>query len=116
MRGPLILAVLLAMPSVAAAHGCTNGPSNIEAIECAQHNYVHTDDELNRLWSVVKPAADRAGWGQRLLDEQRAWLQRRDAKCEPELDSGGSGAPLFFAICMGEETAARNAEFRRMMQ
>lgn len=116
MRWLLLAAALTLSPGLAVAHECRSSASNIEAIDCARHNYLHTDEELNRLWKILKPAADAAGWGQRLLQEQRAWLKRRDARCEPELNSGGSGAPLFFAICLDEETEARNAEFRRMLQ
>ena len=118
MRGivPLIVAAAL-LPAVATAQPCTGRQdSTIAATDCLRHRATLADDELNRLWGVLKPAADRAGWGDRLLREQRAWLARRDSRRDPELQGDGSGRYMFFYACIQEETEARNAEFRRLMQ
>lgn len=86
------------------------GQSQIEANFCAKDGWRVADDELNRIWSVVKPLVDARGAGQSLLEEQRAWLQQRDAACEPEMNSGGSAAAMFYWACMEEATLRRNAE------
>ncbi|WP_432256712.1 lysozyme inhibitor LprI family protein [Limimaricola sp. AA108-03] len=81
---------------------------------CAHEEWMAADAELNRLWGVVKPRADARGTGQALLNEQRAWLARRDATCEPEQQGGGSAAPMFYWRCMEGLTLRRNAELRAM--
>ncbi|MGB3554729.1 MAG: lysozyme inhibitor LprI family protein [Jannaschia sp.] len=117
MRALILAAVAAAIPGLGTAQPCIGRQdSTIAATQCLSHRAQIADDELNRLWRVLKPAADRAGWGDRLLREQRAWLRRRDARCEPELDSEGTGGPMFFYACILEETESRNGEFRRMMR
>lgn len=114
MRGLLLAAILAGGASGAAAQSC-QGTTQRDANLCAMERWEASDAELNRLWKVLKPAADGAGWGERLLSEQRSWLARRDATCDGELQGGGSAAPMFYWSCMDEMTKARNAEFRGMM-
>ena len=96
---------------------CATDQSQMALNICAQQAWQRADDDLNALWSVLKPRADAAGWGKRLLEEQRAWLRTRDARCEAERATyeGGSIAPLIFWTCMEEMTLSRNADFRSMM-
>lgn len=96
---------------------CARDQTQMALNWCASEAWSRADDELNRLWGLLKPRADAQGWGQRLLDEQRAWLRARDARCEGERDeyAGGSIAPLIYFSCMEEMTLRRNEDFRRMM-
>lgn len=88
------------------------GQTQLDFNFCARDGWKVADDELNRLWSEAKPAANARGTGQQLLTEQRAWLQQRDAACEPELESGGSADQMFYWNCMKEQTERRNGELR----
>ncbi len=108
-----VFAFLIAIVPVAAqAQPSCGGQTQIDANFCAKERWEIADRELNRLWKVVKPMADARGTERALLNEQRAWLKRRDATCEPELASGGSAAPMFYWSCMEEETRKRNAVLR----
>jgi len=104
------LLALLGLP--AAAQSYCDGQTQIDMTYCAQERWQIADAELNRLWSRVKPVADARGTGTALLAEQRAWLKRRDATCEPALSSGGSGAQMFYWLCMEDATLQRNAVLR----
>lgn len=112
---PLLLLLLHPLPAAAQDDGPRCDPSHQQGINfCAYEEWMAADNELNRLWGVVKPRADARGIGQALLNEQRAWLARRDATCEPERHSGGSAASMFYWNCMEELTLRRNAELRAM--
>ena len=116
--------LLAAAALCCAAHGaaaqefdCARDQTQIALNWCAGEAWGRADDELNRLWQILKPRADAQGWGDRLLGEQRAWLRARDSRCEGERDqyAGGSIAPLIYFNCMEEMTLRRNEDFRRMM-
>ncbi|WP_298430888.1 lysozyme inhibitor LprI family protein [uncultured Jannaschia sp.] len=115
---PLIaLATLMALPAAAQTSvDCSNRATQLDMNFCARDGWGVSDAELNRLWAEVKPLADRQGSGAALLDEQRAWLRRRDATCEGERDSyaGGSIAPLVYWQCMDRMTIARNDVLRAL--
>lgn len=107
----LCLAIVpLARPAMA-GRSCV-GMTQTETNFCVKQNWQIADDELNRLWRQVKPIADARGTGKALLAEQRAWLARRDATCEPELNSGGSAAQMFYWACMENMTLRRNDVLR----
>jgi uncharacterized protein YecT (DUF1311 family) len=115
LYAPLFVLILgLGLPTASSARHC-QGQTQRELNICAMTHWEVSDAELNRLWRMLKPRADAAGWGQRLLNEQRAWLKRRDAVCNAELSGGGSAAHMFYWNCMDEMTRARNREFRAMM-
>lgn len=91
----LIYAIALMVPATGGwAQGleCNRGTTQMALNICAQESWEKADAELNRLWKILKPRADRQGWGQRLLTEQRTWLRARDARCEAERDDF-AGAP-----------------------
>ncbi|MHA6345418.1 lysozyme inhibitor LprI family protein [Roseivivax sp. CAU 1761] len=113
----MLLAVLLTVPplSAGAEHNCP-GTTSMAMIECAVQDWRTADAELNRLWKVLKPRADARGTGQSLLAEQRRWLQRRDAHCEPELHHGGSLDRALYYSCMAAMTRSRNDQFRSMLR
>jgi uncharacterized protein YecT (DUF1311 family) len=117
MRALLLALASASAPGLAAAQpDCSTATTQIEMNVCASARWQHADAELNRLWKIVKPAADARGTGEALLQEQRAWLARRDAACEAERAShgGGSIAPLMYFSCMEEMTLARNAQLAAM--
>ena len=93
---------------------CVRTPTQFDINVCAGRAAQAADDELNRLWKIVKPRADARGEGQALLEAQRAWLKYRDATCEMERASYGAGsmAPAAFAMCIERLTLERNAALR----
>ncbi|MEM6306131.1 MAG: lysozyme inhibitor LprI family protein [Pseudomonadota bacterium] len=97
---------------------CSTAATQLDANFCAKAAWEDADRELNGLWRVLKPRADQAGWGGRLLTEQRAWIARRDGTCEAERAEygGGSIAPMVYWRCMERLTRARNSEFLNMMR
>ncbi|SES16515.1 Uncharacterized conserved protein YecT, DUF1311 family [Tranquillimonas rosea] len=114
MKFLALAAFLAALPAFGAAQGYCPGATQIDINFCTKARWEAADRELNRLWSMVKPAADARGTGPQLLQEQRAWLQRRDAACEPELSSGGSAAAMFYWSCMEDLTVQRNTALQAM--
>ena len=109
MKAVATLAVIL-LPTVSGSQSHCADQTQIDATFCAKEKWEIADKELNRLWKEIKPAADRRGNGPALLNEQRAWLKRRDATCAPELQSDGSAAQMFYWSCMEEQTLKRNQE------
>ena len=112
MIRPYLAAAFLALLPVSGLAQTCDGSTQLEMNICAKDRWAVADDELNRLWRMVKPLADRQGQGAQLLQEQRGWLRLRDATCEPELSGGGSAAQMFYWFCMEEMTAARNSALR----
>lgn len=102
----LVVAVFLNSTTAIAQSYC-NGQTQRDANICAKQKWEIADQKLNQLWNEVKALADARGTGQVLLDEQRAWLRRRDARCEPELEEGGSADYMFYWSCMEEQTLQR---------
>ncbi|WP_170349042.1 MULTISPECIES: lysozyme inhibitor LprI family protein [Ruegeria] len=104
----IVCLVTILIPAYSAAQSSCEGQTQLDANFCAKEKWEIADRELNRIWAEVKPMADARGNGQALLDEQRAWLKARDAACDPELDSDGSAAPMFYWDCMEQQTLTRN--------
>ncbi|MEW2916594.1 lysozyme inhibitor LprI family protein [Ruegeria sp. ANG10] len=104
----LICLIVTLTPTYSAAQSSCGGQTQLDANFCAKEKWEIADRELNRIWAEVKPLADARGYGQALLDEQRAWLKARDATCDPELESDGSAAPMFYWACMEQQTLTRN--------
>lgn len=83
---------------------------------CAHQKWIIADQELNRIWQDLKPRMDARGEGGALLEQQRAWLKKRDATCDPERTLGGSAAAMIYWSCMEEMTLERNAALRALGQ
>lgn len=113
MKRIFVLLVALS-PATAIAQSHCNRQTQVDANFCAKEKWAVADQDLNLLWKQVKPMADARGNGQALLNEQRAWLKRRDATCNPEMASGGSAAPMFYWSCMEEQTLQRNQVLRAL--
>jgi uncharacterized protein YecT (DUF1311 family) len=107
-----VVAALAATGPAVARQDCGQMATQLDANVCARGNWEESDAALNRLWKVVKPAADARGTGAALLADQRGWLARRDGECAAQRDSyaGGSIADMVFWTCMDDMTRARNAE------
>lgn len=105
---------LLILPLNAFAQSRCSGQTQVDLNFCAKEKWAVADQELNRLWKVVKPKEDARGRGNSLLNKQRAWLQQRDVRCESELAkyAGGSAAAMFYWVCMEEQTLKRNKALR----
>lgn len=118
MRIVLILAAALlsGLPEPGSAQASCSGTTSLDATDCAYARWQRADAELNRLWGLLKPRADARGNGSALLAQQRQWLKRRDATCEPELGQGGSLDGAIYSDCMKDLTLQRNAEFRAMLR
>jgi uncharacterized protein YecT (DUF1311 family) len=108
-----IVAVFL-YPTTAVSQSYCNGQTQRDANICAKQKWEIADQKLNQLWKEVMALADARGTGQVLLDEQRAWLRRRDAHCEPELEEGGSADYMFYWSCMEEQTLQRIQALRAL--
>jgi uncharacterized protein YecT (DUF1311 family) len=113
----VVALAVFAAPAAAQRVDCTLLATQLDMNECSNANWGIADAELNRLWGILKPAADAQGQGDALLTQQRAWLGERDRRCEAERDqfAGGSIAPLVFWNCMEARTLERNREFRTML-
>ena len=75
------------------------------------------DAELNRLWSLVLDGRD-AAQAERLRDEQRAWIDYRDAACRFAVAevAGGSMAAHVGGDCRVRMTAERIVAFREILR
>ena len=113
----LCLALLLPAAAAAQDFDCQMPMAQVEINHCTALEAERVDRRLNRIWGRLKPQADAAGWGPRLLDEQRAWLRQRDRTCERRRAriGMGSAAPMEFHLCITELTRARNAELRALL-
>jgi uncharacterized protein YecT (DUF1311 family) len=95
-----------------------NGPAS-EGVQpamnaCAYDEYTRQDGRLNQAYVMVMKRQSTAG-KKTLRTLQRAWLQRRDKKCDAERSryEGGSIAPLIFHTCMTNETINRTLWLER---
>ena len=118
MKAICLSLCLLPAGALAQEFDCQPPMAQVEINHCTALEAARVDDRLNRIWRRLKPQADAAGWGQRLLEEQRGWLRRRDRTCERKRDSVGmgSGAQMEFNLCITEMTRARNRELRAMLE
>ncbi len=105
-----LIVALVPLPAV--AQSSCSGQTQLDANFLAKEKWEFADRELNRIWKEVKPLADARGVGQSLLQEQRAWLKTRDVTCDRELMGDGSAAPMFYWVCMEEQTLSRNKALR----
>ena len=114
----LLLLALAAPADAQRARDCSRLQTQLDMNFCAADNYKVADAELNRLWKRLKPAYDRMGRGDELLQAQRAWLRHRDSTCKLEADDyrGGSIAPMVYSSCLERLTRQRNREFHSMLR
>ncbi len=118
MRGVLIVASALALPMAALAQDvdCNNQQTQYALNVCSSAAAQRSDGELNQVWGQIKPRADGEGWGGALLNEQRAWIATRNARCESVRASFGQGsmAPAAYYMCIDDMTRARIAMLKSL--
>ena len=94
---------------------------------CAFLDFESADAELNLVWKNVFPEIKKRdaelpenlrGWGNALLEAQRAWIKYRDAHCTSEgfQVRGGSLEPLFYHTCRSAITRSRIKELKSLLQ
>ena len=82
---------------------------------CAFRDFSVSDKELNRVYKKLIASLSSKDQGI-LREEQRAWLKKRDPKCNKEADDeagGGSMRPLIFYVCLEEATKVRVQQLRQ---
>ncbi|MGZ8192647.1 MAG: lysozyme inhibitor LprI family protein [Methylobacter sp.] len=94
---------------------CRYDGNQQELNACADQDYKAADKALNeeykKLMAVLPPVRQ-----QRLRQDQRAWLKRRDPRCKAEAkwSEGGSIWPLEFFACLKTITEHRTGELKKI--
>ncbi|TGX40871.1 DUF1311 domain-containing protein [Sphingomonas naasensis] len=90
------------------AHGDAASGVTSAMLDCIAAETARQDARLNRAYKAAMAARDPAG-RTRLRQSERAWIARRDARCQKASASegGGSAAGLVYADCVMQETVAR---------
>ena len=112
------LAALLLTPRLAAALDCADAKTQRAMDDCAVAAFKAADARLNAAYAKARAAmqaidaglsAPERGAEKALTAAQRAWIIVRDQTCTAEAYQyyGGSIAPLVFANCAADLTAAR---------
>src|SRR5260221_6805118 len=99
--------------AAAPAIDCQNVSSQYQVNQCAEIEYKRVDRELNRVYrqlmSRLQPDAQ-----QRLRNEQRHWINERDAKCQAvfEEEKAGSISLSMCLTCHTDTTTQRTNELK----
>lgn len=92
------------------AQDCKYDGSQLEMNACAVRDYKQADLALNKAYvSKRKLLSDEEK--ATLLQEQRSWLQRRDARCKLKTNEG-SNATIDHLTCLQELTEIRTLQLR----
>jgi uncharacterized protein YecT (DUF1311 family) len=93
---------------------CTYDGNQREMNACAVLEYKAADDRLNRQYKEVMSSLP-VSRQERLRQQQRAWLKKRDPKCKAEAraSEGGSIWPLEFYRCLKTVTERRTNELAK---
>lgn len=81
--------------------------------DCIAEEYDYQDQRLNAAYESLLKSLDSAA-RDRLRDEQRGWIAKRDAECAPS-DEPGQGELLEMNSCSLRITAARADELEKML-
>ncbi len=82
---------------------------------CVGLEYKRADKELNAVWKQVisQMSGDEK---ERLIDQQLAWIDERDATCDKETrsirENGGNGYHIFLNLCLRRLTIDRTEILR----
>ncbi len=112
MRLVTIIALLLVSTAARAAEKDCNAATNQNDMNiCVEDGYTAADKALNDAWNRLS-SADK----DRLRDEERAWIKRRDSDCKASAaeNEGGSIYPTVYFGCMTEKTKARTKQLRAL--
>ena len=106
----LFLALMFASSAVM-AQDCKYDGSQLEMNACAVRDYQEADYALNQAYfnrmHKLKAKKDMDA----LQNEQRVWIQRRDARCKLKPDEG-SNAKIEYLTCLQNYTDVRTLQLR----
>ena len=102
-----VFVLLAATAPARAEEDCSRTVVQTDINLCMQQNYEDADAELNRVWKALPPETR-----DKLREDQRHWVTRRDIACKREAaeSEGGSIYPTEFYGCMEERTRKRIKE------
>lgn len=91
--------------------------TQIEMNQTAQKSYEKSDNELNKVYSILLKSLDKIE-KQKLVTTQKLWIKFRDSHCEFESSQyeGGSIKPLIYSTCLEELTKKRTAELKQSIK
>jgi uncharacterized protein YecT (DUF1311 family) len=104
----LILALLL-LASPASAQECKYDGSQIQMNACAKQDYRAADAALNKAYYNKLKSIQTEKGRETLIAQQRAWIQRRDARCKFKKDEG-SNATIDHLTCLQSLTEIRTLQ------
>lgn len=96
---------------------CNNLNSQADINNCAAARYRQADRRLNEVYKQVISKLNQHD-REKLIDEQLAWIQRRDASCKDPGRVGPTGSAYAGArdACLASETDKRTAELEKYLQ
>jgi len=91
---------------------CKYDGSQREMNACAIRDYKKADDNLNKAYShaMGKFQQDDRLNMRILMSEQRDWIARRDARCNPKKEGAGENSTIDYLTCMQELTEIRTLQ------
>ncbi len=96
---------------------CNQPQTTPQITNCAAALYQQADIRLNQVYKQVISKLNRRD-REKLIDEQLAWIQRRDASCKDQgrMRLGGSAYSGARDACLAGETDKRTAELEKYLQ
>ena len=100
---------------------CNQPQTQTQISNCAAATYKEADRRLNEVYKQVISKLNRRD-REKLIDEQLAWIQRRDPTCKNKvistnrIDERGSLYSTYLNSCLETLTKQRTAELERHLQ
>jgi uncharacterized protein YecT (DUF1311 family) len=96
---------------------CNQPQTQGEMNNCAAALYRESDRRLNEVYKQVISKLNRRD-REKLIDEQLAWIQRRDAACKDQglIGPTGNNYPAYRDACLTGQTDKRTAELEKYLQ
>ncbi|MDF0556543.1 lysozyme inhibitor LprI family protein [Kamptonema sp. UHCC 0994] len=96
---------------------CNQPQTTAQINNCAAALYRESDRRLNEAYKQVISKLNRRE-REKLIDEQLAWIQRRDASCKDQfrIDATSSAYSGARDACLASETDKRTAELEKFLQ
>ncbi len=104
-------------PSASEPAICNQPQTTAQINNCAAALYRKSDRQLNEVYKQVISNLNRRD-GEKLIDEQLAWIRGRDAACKDQgrITPGGSAYSGARDACLASETDKRTAELEKYLQ
>jgi uncharacterized protein YecT (DUF1311 family) len=104
-------------PSPSKPSVCNQPQTQPQINNCAAALYREADRRLNEVYKQVISKLNRRD-REKLINEQLAWIQRRDASCKDQgrMTPGGSAYAGARDACLASETDKRTAELEKYLQ